>query len=117
MKRLALVRTGPVPIANESLARALGDQLTDWELVTVDVKDVIRRSLPQATRLAAAAGAHYGPAVVAGRWTFRDALLRTPTSNRVVRDIVRRQLHAEPVDAVLQLQSLFDAGLPGVPHL
>jgi len=117
MRRLAFLRTGPVPIANVSLERALGDRLDGWDVVTVDVKDLIRRSPRRAMRLAAAAAVRYHGHLAAGHWSPRDALLRTRTSNLVIRDLIRRELRSLDVDAVLQMQSLFDGRLPGVPHL
>ena len=117
MKRLAYVRTGPVPIANVSLERVLRERLDDWELITIDVKQLVRRSRWLSARLGASAGVRYHRDLLAGHWSFRDALLRTPTSNAVIQDLVRRQLRSLDVDAVLQMQSLFDARLPGIPHL
>ena len=117
MKRLAIVRTGPVPIANVSLERVLRQRLDGWQLVTLDVKELVRRSPLRTGRLGLAAGVRYHRDLKAGRWTFRDSMLRTRSSNAVIRELVRRQLRSLDVDAVLQLQSLFDARLAGVPHL
>lgn len=113
---VAFIRLGDRPLANESFRLALEQALPEVDLVTIDLKPLLKRDRGRLARLALAAGGRYGFRL-ARRWHKPEvALLRTPTAARGLRALALEALGSRRWAATVQIQSLFDAHQPGVPH-
>lgn len=114
---VVFLRPGPHPYANSSLPRAL--EAAGFEVAVVDVVDRLRRRRSTVARLGAAALASYGVGIARGRYRAKDALLRTPQAARALRrEVLEAVAELDPARpfVTLQIQSLFDGHVPGVPH-
>jgi len=115
--RIGYVRLGPRPLANETLEGVLAEHLSEFDIVTIDLKAELDRDRAALGRMAAAMVGRYGVGVAKGRRDPKIAIFRTPTAQLELRRLALRRLAADPCVATIQIQSLFDASVPGVPHL
>jgi len=116
---LAFFRPGPHPYANTSLAEALTDGFPDHRVVVIDVVDQLRASRTLMAKCAADAVRLYGTDLARRRRNPKDAFLRTPAAVRAMREITQRAISTlapEGPAVTIQIQSLFDAHVEGVPH-
>jgi glycosyltransferase involved in cell wall biosynthesis len=115
--RLAYVRPGDFPLANESFRIALEEALPEFDVVTFDLQTRMRSGAHhrrRLARLAAVAAVRYGTEV---RHRPRLRMFRTGAAFTEYRRLALETLTPGPWAATIQIQSLFDASLPGVPHL
>lgn len=114
--KIAFIRKGRWPLANVRTAEALRAQFPENELREIDLIPIIRRK----------------PALVAlnGWWTLRqyasdlamrrrgpkDAFLITSYIFRAVKHLVADLLRDDDYLFSFQMQSLFDASVPNIPH-
>lgn len=105
------------PYANASLPAALS--AAGFDVRIVDVVTRLRRRRLRMARAAVAAVVAYGPSLLRGRHSPKAAVLRTPTAARLLRTTALEAVRELDIDApfvTLQIQSLFDGHVPGVPH-
>lgn len=105
-------------LLNGSFTRAL-EVHGHWRVVAIDLVPRLRRRPVRLAAMAAAAIASYGKGIVQGRYSARDALFRTPTAMRIMRHELLEaigELAVTPPFVTLQVQSMFDGHMPGVPH-
>lgn len=115
--RIAYVRPGDFPLANESFRIALERALPEFDVVTFDLQPRMRSGpghRRRLARLAAIAAVRYGADV---RRRPRLRMFRTGAAFAQYRKLVLDALAPGPWAATIQIQSLFDASLPGVPHI
>ncbi|ROT97989.1 glycosyltransferase family 4 protein [Histidinibacterium lentulum] len=111
-----LTASPPAPPANARTLEALRRALPDCEIEAVEVVPRLRRA-PLAYGMAGAvAAASYAPDLLAGRKSLKHAAVRTPWLFRWVKRMAARVARERGFDATFQMQSLFDASVPGLPH-
>ncbi|MFO7546974.1 MAG: glycosyltransferase [Trueperaceae bacterium] len=114
--RIAYVRPGPEPRAAEYILDQLRRTFPEHAIDVIEVKDMIRSQRAVFAINALATMARYGPQIVRRERSARDSFFRTPYIFRAIRDMVRRQIDPGKYLFSIQIQSLFDASVPGVPH-
>lgn len=117
-QRQVLIRVWPSPPIAASVRRLLEESFPEYPLQVIDIVPRLKRK-PQLLALNLLATLReYGLRTLLDRSRLRVAFFGTPFLFRAVRADLRSQL--EPLRPQLaftfQLQSLFDASLPGVPH-
>jgi glycosyltransferase involved in cell wall biosynthesis len=117
--QILFFRQGSFSHINDRVAGWLREQFPDCALVQIDVlQEVIKTSRALLAGGVVAAGVTYLPRVLAGHRDFRDFFYRTPwLFNGIRRRIARRYAEIAPsLLFTIQTQSLYDAGIAGVPH-
>jgi glycosyltransferase involved in cell wall biosynthesis len=115
-KRIAFIRPKAWPLANRIVAGVLKEQFPDHEVDTIDVSGLIRRRPDLILVNSIATLLLYGKDIAQGRKKFRLAFWRTPFIFRQVRRLVQKRITAGTYAFTFQMQSLFDASTPGIPH-
>jgi len=111
-----LTASPPAPEANARTLSALRRALPDCEIEVVEVIPRLRRA-PLAYGMAGAiAAATYAPDLLRGRKSLRHAAIRTPWLFRWVKRMAAQVARERGYDVTFQMQSLFDASVPGLPH-
>jgi glycosyltransferase involved in cell wall biosynthesis len=117
--RILFFRQGSFSHINDRVAGWLCEQFPRLELVEIDIlQDVIKPSRAVVLRGAATAFATYLPRIAGGYRDFRDLYYRTPYMFNAIRRLVAERVASLASTALfsIQTQSLYDAGIEGLPH-
>src|SRR5215210_179902 len=114
--RIAYFRLGTRPLANRTVHEVLQEHLPEFDVVAIDLKLRLRRH-PARLALLAAAGVRYAPQVLRRQHEPKKAVFRTRTAFDQLRRTALEAAAGQRWAATFQMQSLFDASVPGVPHL
>jgi glycosyltransferase involved in cell wall biosynthesis len=116
--RILFFRQGTFSHINDRVASWMRGQFPDHELVEIDVlQEVIKRSRAVVWRGAATALGTYLRRVAMGDQDFRDCYYRTPYMFHAIRRLIAER-YADVAKTALfsiQTQSLYDAGIEGLP--
>jgi glycosyltransferase involved in cell wall biosynthesis len=114
--KIAFIRKGQWPLANVSTAKTLQAHFPEYELEEIDLIPLMRRD----TRLIAANALpmvlEYGSDMMLRRRGVKEAFLITSHMFRAIKRMVAERLNTRDYIFSFQMQSLFDASLPGLPH-
>lgn len=115
-KKIAYTRLTPWPAANTIVGETLQAAFPEYQVDVLDLSKVIKRSrsvvaanFVQVLRL-------YGRDVLARKRPLRDCFFRTPYMFRQMRKMILDHFASGQYEFTFQIQSMFDASLPGVPH-
>lgn len=100
---------------DRSVEAMLRSALPGYRWQTLRLGPELRRH-PGMAAAAAETAVRHGADVVRGRVRFRSALVRAAVTQHLIRRIVRRTVRSVRPALVFQIQSLYDASTPGVPH-
>lgn len=118
VKKIAFVRVyASVPIAR-SVPRMLAETFPEYPVETITVTRLLKRR-PDILMLGSFfALRDYGSRALSGPHEFRKSVIGTPYFFRRVRKLLYDHLKSQRADYIFsfQLQSLFDANLPGLPN-
>jgi glycosyltransferase involved in cell wall biosynthesis len=117
--RILFFRQGTFSHINDRVATWMREQFPHLELVEIDVlQDVIKQSPTVIWRGAATALGTYLRRVAMGDQDFRDCYYRTPYMFHAIRRLIaERYSHlAQSALFSIQTQSLYDAGIAGLPN-
>jgi glycosyltransferase involved in cell wall biosynthesis len=117
--RILFFRQGSFSHINDRVAGWLREQFPDRELVEIDVlQEVIKPARAVVWRGAATALLTYLPRIARGRQDFRDLYYKTAYIFHAVRRLVAEKYSGLAPSCLfsLQTQSLYDAGIDGLPH-
>jgi len=117
--RILFFRQGSFSHINDRVAGWLRDQFPAQELVEIDVlQEIIKTSPAVRYRAAATAFLAYLPRIAAGDRDFRDLYYRTPYLFNAIRRLIAGKYAALARTSLfsIQTQSLYDAGIEGLPH-
>ena len=117
--RILFFRQGSFSHINDRVAGWLREQFPAQQLVEIDIiQDVIKSSRALLCRGAATAFLTYFDRIAGGNRDFRDLFYRTPYLFHALRRAIA-QKYAPLIPSTLfsiQTQSLYDAGIEGLPH-
>jgi glycosyltransferase involved in cell wall biosynthesis len=117
--RVLFFRQGTFSHINDRTAGWLREQFPHLELVEIDIlQDVIKSSPAVVWRGAITALITYFRRIAGGYRDFRDCYYRTPFMFHAIRRLVAERYASLASTAVfsVQTQSLYDAGIEGLPH-
>ncbi len=116
-RTFAFIRKGPFPIANEQVAAHLQRQFPDDQMETIDLTSWLRSRPDILARALLAAWWAYSSEILKKRKSLKECLWRTTYLNQQVKQLMARKARRTPSLAfTFQMQSLFDASVPGIPH-
>src|SRR5512139_1042349 len=115
-KRIAFIRPKEWPLANRIVEGVLRQQFPDHEVDTIDISSLVRRRPGLILVNSIATALLYGKDIAQRRKKFRLAFWRTPYIFRQVRRLVQKRIAEGTYAFTFQMQSLFDASTPGIPH-
>ncbi|WP_179131387.1 glycosyltransferase family 4 protein [Candidatus Entotheonella palauensis] len=112
----AFIRKGPVPICNEHVSTHLHGHFPGYRMEIIDLTSWLRsRPAMLAFALIATLRAH-GTAILKQRKPIKECLWRTIYLNQKVKQFMANKARQTPYAFTFQMQSLFDASVPGIPH-
>jgi glycosyltransferase involved in cell wall biosynthesis len=109
---IAFIRPGR-SVANQRVAKLIAAQFAEYDVQVIDIlrrKDA--RDLANIVRVVS----EYGPTVLRSRQRLNDALFKTPYFFNKLKTLAARVIRQDSHLFSFQIQSLFDASVPGVPH-
>ncbi len=118
-KRIAVISltpAPPAPVATKSTLRALEDAFPDYELDIIYVLDLIKRAPARMAMAGVVATATYLPDLLGKRKKLKYAFFRTPYMVGWIKRLMARRIDPATHAFSIQIQSLFDASVPGVPN-
>jgi glycosyltransferase involved in cell wall biosynthesis len=117
--RILFFRQGSFSHINDRVAGWLREQFPGREVIEIDVlQDVLKPERRILYLAAATALVTYLPRIAAGHRDFRDLFYRTPLLFHALRRLIAEKYAALAPTALfsIQTQSLYDAGIEGIPH-
>lgn len=115
-ERIAFVRMGPHPIPNRLLPPELERRFADSELCVLDLERAVRRDPLAMMVNAIFVVVEHGVGLLTGRVRRWPAFFTTTWMFRRMSRLARRWIESGDFDFSMQMQSLFDASVPGTPH-
>jgi len=112
----SLTASPPAPPANEMTLRALRAAFPSHEIDVFHVVPALKKSPLTLGFMLAAASARYAPALLGGRKKLKYALFRTPEMFSWIKRWAAAKVDPDDYAFSFQMQSLFDASVPGLPH-
>ena len=94
----------------------LKEQFPDYEVDTIDVSRLVRQRPDLVLINSIVTVLLYRKDITLGRKKFRLAFWRTPFIFRQVKRLVQKRIVDGNYSFTFQIQSLFDASTPGIPH-
>jgi len=119
MRRIAIYSLSPsppAPVATRSTLAVFEKAFPDCHLDIIYVLDKLKQNRVAMATAAAIAGLTYAPDLLRRRKVFKYAALRTPWIFRWIKREIANCVNPEDYAFSIQLQSLFDASVPGLPN-
>jgi len=113
---ISLTPAPPAPVATKSTLAALEAAFPEYELDIIYVVDLMKQEPLRMGAAATVAVLTYLPDLLRGRKRLKYAFFRTPFVFRWIGRILQRRIRPGEHAFAIQLQSLFDAHVPGVPN-
>jgi glycosyltransferase involved in cell wall biosynthesis len=115
-QRIGFVRMGPHPIPNRLLAGALAEALPRAQIAVLDLEPLVRADRAAMIANAPFVAAEHGRNLARGRVRPWQAFFTTTFLFRWMSQRARAWAEAQRCSWTIQIQSLFDARVPGIPH-
>jgi glycosyltransferase involved in cell wall biosynthesis len=116
-KRIAYVRPALWPAANESVLQSLRAQFPDADFDVFTVMELLKKQFPAFVMLnTAIAMLYFGQNILARRMKLNVAFQRTNYFFDYASQMLQEQLRKKAYWFSFQIQSIFNASLPGLPH-
>ncbi len=118
MKKIAFVYIWKKPPIRQSVERMLAEAFPEYEVEPVGIGKMLKRRPDIMALNELAVARHYGGDILRGKRTHSEFVVATPYLFREVRRIISSYFNkkAKEYAFTFQLQSLFDASQPGIPH-
>ncbi|MFT3890969.1 MAG: glycosyltransferase family 4 protein [Anaerolineales bacterium] len=115
-KKIAFIRTEPWPYANVRMIQVLQDAFPDHELTVLNVYNMVKAQPKIMIQNSLEVVKIYGRQILSRKKRFKRSFWRTPFIFRQMRKLILEALMDESYVFTFQMQSLFDASIPGIPH-
>jgi glycosyltransferase involved in cell wall biosynthesis len=113
---IAFIRPQQWPAANKRVAKALQNQFPEASFEIIDVITDLKNQPFFMSRNAIEVLRMYGAGLLAHRYKLRTSFSRTPYFYNYVQKWLKNKLDKGKYTFTFQMQSLFDASQPGIPH-
>ena len=113
---ISLTRSPPAPVATKSTLLALKTAFPDDELDVIYVLDLLKRSRLRMVFAGLCALFTYLPDLLQRRKRLKYAFFRTAFVFRWIKRVMSERIDPDQHAFSFQIQSLFDASVPGVPN-
>lgn len=115
-KKIAYIRRGPIPIANERMAEILGESFQDFEVEIIEVFDLIKAKKEVFFTNLFHLAKEYGPRILLDKAKIRHYFFTTPYIFKQIKGLISNRLANDDYVFSFQIQSLFDGSVEGLPH-
>ncbi len=115
-KRIAFFRPAPWPPANEAVARTIRAAYPEYEVDIIDLFDRVKSRKDIVLANLFFAFKEYGLEILARTKSPKRSFWRTPYIFRRMKELASEILLQGGYQFSIQMQSLFDASAPGLPH-
>jgi len=115
-KKIAYIRRGPIPIANERVAGILGESFQDFEVEIIEVFDLIKSRKDILFTNLFHLAKEYGPQILLDKAKIRRYFFSTPYIFEKIKVLISDRLANDDYIFSFQIQSLFDGSIEGLPH-
>ena len=115
-KHIAFIRPKEWPLANRIVEGILKEQFPEYKMELIDISALVRKRPGLILANSIATLRLYGKDIASGKKKFRLAFWRTPFIFHQIRKLVRKIINNGDFVFSFQIQSLFDASTPGIPH-
>ncbi len=112
----SLTPSPPAPPANAQVLHALRQAMPGYEIRVFYILDELKRAPVALATAAMVAGVTYAPDLVRRRKALRHAAFRTPWLFHWIKRRAAELINPADHAFSFQMQSLFDASVPGLPH-
>ena len=113
---IAFFRLRPEPPANQSMARQLQQTFPEFEVEVIDVARRVKQRRPLVALNLLAVLKTYGPRAFLKKSQLKRYFYRTPFIFRAIKSLAADHVKKENYAFSFQMQSIFDASTPGLPH-
>ncbi|RMF01498.1 MAG: glycosyltransferase family 1 protein [Chloroflexi bacterium] len=113
---IAFFRLRPEPPANQSMARQLQQTFPEYKVEVIDVARRIKQNRPLVALGLLAVLKTYGPRAFLKKSQLRRYFFRTPFIFRAIKLLAADYVKHGNYAFSFQMQSIFDASTPGLPH-
>lgn len=115
-KKVAFIRKGTTPIANESTFKSLKTQYPTVELEIIDLTEWFRTHLFIFFIGSVATFIEYFADIITKKKNAKECFWRTKFTFKIIKWIIARRINPQEYAFTFQMQSLFDASTKTVPH-
>lgn len=115
-KRIAFIRPKAWPLANSIVDGVIKQQFPNHVLDVFDVAQMIRKRPAIVLINSLTTLRLYGADIARRKKKFRISFWRTPYIFKKIKELLAQQISKEDYCFSFQMQSLFDASIPGLPH-
>jgi glycosyltransferase involved in cell wall biosynthesis len=115
-QRIAFIRPKAWPLANRIVDGVIQENFPDHEIDLLDISAMVRKRPEIILVNSIITALLYGKDIAYRRKKFRLAFWRTPYIFRQIRKLVQKRVANGTYVFSFQMQSLFDASTPGLPH-
>jgi glycosyltransferase involved in cell wall biosynthesis len=115
LAKIAYIRPAPFPPANEKVLQVLKESFPEHEVVVIDVLSMIK-GRSESIKNAFITAWMYGKDIALGRKQALSSFFRTPYMFQKIKKLMGERISPKEYLFSFQIQSLFDASVPGVPH-
>ena len=117
MKKIAYIRKGPFPHANKAVAKLLKEEFPEYEVEVINVK----KDFIKARKLLILSNIwftlkEYGLDILLGKKKLKSCFFKTTFILKKIKQFMSKRLSKDKYVFSLQIQSLFDASVEGIPH-
>lgn len=113
---MAFVRKGVIPIANKRTSQYLRTQYPNLELEIIDLTDWMHNHRFIFFLGSVATFWEYASDIITRKKRAKDCFWRTKFVFKTIKRIINSKINAQEYAFTFQMQSLFDASTPHVPH-
>ncbi|MBP8001559.1 MAG: glycosyltransferase family 4 protein [Chloroflexi bacterium] len=114
--KIAFIRKGTVPLASAHVAQALQESFPHLTVEVIDIKQWLTGRPEIVVWNTLYTLKEYGGEIVRGRKKARDCFFRTTYLFQTIKTLMGQKLASPDYLFSFQMQSLFDASVPGLPH-
>lgn len=115
-QKIAFIRKGRVPLANQAVAEALQHHFPAHRVEMFDIKTMLTQRPAVLLTNLLHTWRDYGVEIRRGRKRAKDCFFRTPYLFHTIKTLIAQRLSPAEYAFSFQMQSLFDASVPGLPH-
>ncbi|RPI33264.1 MAG: glycosyltransferase family 1 protein [Chloroflexota bacterium] len=116
MQKVYFIRVWPSPPIAKSIEAVLRKAFPEYELEIIDIARILKKRPGILLRNTLAVVRYYGLDILRGIKTFKESFWYTPYLFNQIGRLLPGLIDSSQAALTFQLQSLFDASQPGLPH-
>jgi glycosyltransferase involved in cell wall biosynthesis len=115
-KKIAFIRKSLVPLPSVKLQQALQDTFPEFQVDLFDITEILKTKKGILITNGIVTLKEYGFDTIRNKRKFKDCFFRTSYIYHKIKALMSEYLDSEDYIFSVQMQSLYDASKPGLPH-